>query len=83
MPSTTTGGTELTALKKLKGAALMRPEPSTVVASAIGRGTTVLTRSLYASVCGIRAKSKCISSANAVAAGFDMIGYCSDERPLE
>src|SRR4029077_18561545 len=34
IPSTTTGGTELTALKKLNGAALMRPEPSTVVASA-------------------------------------------------
>jgi hypothetical protein len=46
IPSTTTGGTELTALKKLNGAALTRPEPSTVVASAIGRGTTVLTSSL-------------------------------------
>ena len=46
MPSTTTGGTELTALKKLNGAALTRPFASTVVASAIGRGTTVLTSSL-------------------------------------
>ena len=46
MPSTTTGGTELTALKKLNGAALTRPDASTVVASAIGRGTTVLTSKL-------------------------------------
>ncbi len=46
MPSTTTGGTELTALKKLNGAALTRPVLSTVVAKAIGRGTTVLTKSL-------------------------------------
>src|ERR1700719_1809923 len=60
MPSTTTGGTELTALKKLNGAALTRPEPSTVVASAIGRGTTVLMSSLWASVAGICARSICI-----------------------
>src|SRR5437764_11698056 len=60
MPSTTTGGTELTALKKLNGAALTRPAASTVVAKAIGRGTTVLTRSLYASLVGIAARSKCI-----------------------
>ena len=40
------GGRELTALKKLNGAALIRPSRSTVVASAIGRGTTVETRSL-------------------------------------
>jgi hypothetical protein len=45
IPSTTTVGTELTALKKLNGAALTRPALSTVVASAIGRGTTVLTSS--------------------------------------
>jgi hypothetical protein len=46
IPSTTTGGTELTALKKLKGAAFTRPASSTVVTRAIGRGTTVLTNSL-------------------------------------
>jgi hypothetical protein len=33
-------------LKKLNGAALTCPAESTVVASAIGRGTTVLTKSL-------------------------------------
>jgi hypothetical protein len=46
MPSATTGGTELTALKKLNGAALTRPAPSTVVTNAIGRGTTVEISSL-------------------------------------
>jgi hypothetical protein len=46
MPSTTTGGTELSALKKLIGAASTRPSSSTVETNAIGRGTTVEIKSL-------------------------------------
>ena len=42
----TAAGSSQTALKKLNGAALTTPCRSTVVASAIGRGTTVETRSL-------------------------------------
>jgi hypothetical protein len=40
-------GAWLKMLKKLKGAAFTFPFPSTVVTSAIGRGRTVFTRSLY------------------------------------
>ncbi len=39
-PSVTTAGSWLSTLKKLKGAALTIPSRSTVVTSAIGRGTT-------------------------------------------
>jgi hypothetical protein len=41
MPSTMTGGTGLTALKKLNGAASTRSAPSNAGASGIGRDTTV------------------------------------------
>src|SRR5450631_477575 len=40
-PSARIGGSADRQLKKLKGAALIRPKESTVVTSAIGRGTTV------------------------------------------
>jgi hypothetical protein len=40
-PSARIGGSADRQLKKLKGAALMRPSRSTVVTNAIGRGTTV------------------------------------------
>ena len=39
-PSARIGGSADRQLKKLKGAAFTRPAPSTVVTSAIGRGTT-------------------------------------------
>jgi hypothetical protein len=40
-PSARIGGSADKQLKKLNGAALIRPSGSTVVTSAIGRGTTV------------------------------------------
>ena len=46
MPSTTSGGSSASTLKKLNGAALVRPPASRVVTSAIGRGTTSPPKSL-------------------------------------
>src|SRR6202000_1010121 len=57
-PSARIGGSADRQLKKLKGAALMRPCGSTVVTSAIGRGTTGPIISLYFSRGGRGRKSK-------------------------
>jgi hypothetical protein len=50
-PSTTSGGSSEKTLKKLNGAALTLPFSSSVVTSAIGRGTTTPHSNLYRS-CG-------------------------------
>ena len=60
-PSARIGGSADRQLKKLNGAALIRPSGSTVVTSAIGRGTTVPISSLYLSRADISRKSKVTS----------------------